>query len=918
MLFSARLLALLSLSSIAVSLPAVSNDLSTQSPAQVLSGLNLSFPGPIPTSNAAFTCQVLSKLFSDNETFSSSSPFYTPLFEIPWSETCWLEPACIVTPRNEKDVSLIMIVISILQTKFAVRSGGHLVAPGYNGVGSDGVLIALQNLNRLAMSADTKTLTVGPGQRWGPVYNFASTYNVTVLGGREPTVGVGGLLLLGGLSLFYNTYGTSMSRISRYGVVLPNGRILNATSTENSDLFHALKGGITNFGIVTEFDLDTIPNSNNIYFEIYLYTPENTPAVLSAFANWTSNPNTDIKSNIEIRVQNTQTLAFLGYSEPTFRPAVFNEFYKIPVLSTESGPTNGTLLDVVASPAANAPNPGNTISKPFVHTIPNDKFLLEQYQLYLNLSANLPPNMLYSFDPQAVLPNLVTQSNAHYGGNLFNLEPVPQMWINIVMDYLSPENTTLATSKVDDFVNTAKASAQKQGLLLPFLLGNDAGVGDEVLRGYGPGSFAYIESIAAKLTTWLIFAINSMKRVRPDRLRTQALELWDVLVRGSLVERNGFSLTNNGPLTTTFTAPASCSTAYETMLGVATDPSLIQWGAQCEWQPPADCNPSGSVIQSIDSSAEGGNPTAGMIIVYHSPGLVCPYGWATVGAAAKPNPTSTSISGAFNQSDAILGSSLGFFEPELDVFLAALDPGETAVACCPSSYTTIGGACYSTLPSSVFTPTGGCEHILPDGDVGTVYGTWTIGGQTITGGLETITATSPLSTVTTSFAPSDATSYIGVAVNDMFILVHQASDTAMASTASSTSKTNSAVRVRGNENGLGVVATPASRISYLQSKMQNENPDHAMQPYIGLDITKKDIRLLRLLPAPHMDNEIYVALTTASLNDAGLKYEALSYTWGPSTEQYSIRLNSQAGHPVTDNLYYALRRIRHRQAERIL
>jgi hypothetical protein len=297
---------------------------------------------------------------------------------------------------------------------------------------------------------------------------------------------------------------------------------------------------------------------------------------------------------------------------------------------------------------------------------------------------------------------------------------------------------------------------------------------------------------------------------------------------------SGWSLTNNGPLTTTFNAPASCSTAWpETMLAAATDPSYIEWPVQCDWLPPADCNPSGSAIRSIVSSADGSNPTAGNIIVYHSPGLICPSGWATVGAAAKPNPTSTSISGVFNVSDAIpTDSQFAFFEPELDVVLAALDPGETALLCCPrfapslqpigscsslsmarelilfsSSYTTIGGACYSTLPSSVFTPTGGCEVILPDGDVGSVYGTWTIGVETVTGDLETITATTPLLTVTTSFAPSEATSYIGVAVQVMFLLVHQASDTEMASTASSTSKANSAVRVRGNENRLGVVAT---------------------------------------------------------------------------------------------------------------
>jgi hypothetical protein len=147
---------------------------------------------------------------------------------------------------------------------------------------------------------------------------------------------------------------------------------------------------------------------------------------------------------------------------------------------------------------------------------------------------------------------------------------------------------------------------------------------------------------------------------------------------------SAYSLLNNGPLTTTFTAPASCSTAYATIVAPVSDPAFLQWSAQCDWLPPADCNPSGSAIRSIYSSANGGNPSADNIIVYHSPGLVCPSGWATVGAARKLSPTSTSISGAFSLSGEFQpGNNPGFFEPFLDVVVAALDPSETAVACCP-------------------------------------------------------------------------------------------------------------------------------------------------------------------------------------------------------------------------------------------
>ena len=70
--------------------------------------------------------------------------------------------------------------------------------------------------------------------------------------------------------------------------------------------------------------------------------------------------------------------------------------------------------------------------------------------------------------------------------------------MNIVMDYRDSKDNALAISKANEFINTAKASAQKKGLFLPFLLGNDAGVTDGVLQGYGAQSVQYIKKIAAK------------------------------------------------------------------------------------------------------------------------------------------------------------------------------------------------------------------------------------------------------------------------------------------------------------------------------------------------------------------------------------------------------------------------------------
>jgi FAD/FMN-containing dehydrogenase len=43
--------------------------------------------------------------------------------------------------------------------------------------------------------------------------------------------------------------------------VLGDGRVINASSTSEPDLYRALRGGGSNFGIITAFELETYPYS---------------------------------------------------------------------------------------------------------------------------------------------------------------------------------------------------------------------------------------------------------------------------------------------------------------------------------------------------------------------------------------------------------------------------------------------------------------------------------------------------------------------------------------------------------------------------------------------------------------------------------------------------------------------------------
>lgn len=102
-----------------------------------------------------------------------------------------------VLAENKEDVSLALKTIKFFQMKFATRSGGHSPNPGWSSIAGSGILIDLQNLNQISVNNDKRLVAIGPGQRWGKVYEILDPYGLSVIGGRIPQVGVGGLILGG-------------------------------------------------------------------------------------------------------------------------------------------------------------------------------------------------------------------------------------------------------------------------------------------------------------------------------------------------------------------------------------------------------------------------------------------------------------------------------------------------------------------------------------------------------------------------------------------------------------------------------------------------------------------------------------------------------------------------------------------------
>lgn len=110
-----------------------------------------------------------------------------------------LSPACILAPPSAGDVAHAVSILAKARCSFAVKSHGHAPAAGFANI-QDGVTIDLRALDAVTVSSDTQVASIGAGAAWLDVYAALDARGLTVAGGRNGLVGVGGLLLGGGIS----------------------------------------------------------------------------------------------------------------------------------------------------------------------------------------------------------------------------------------------------------------------------------------------------------------------------------------------------------------------------------------------------------------------------------------------------------------------------------------------------------------------------------------------------------------------------------------------------------------------------------------------------------------------------------------------------------------------------------------------
>jgi FAD/FMN-containing dehydrogenase len=138
----------------------------------------------------------------------------------------------------------------------SVRAGGH----GLNGqaVVDDGLVVDMTEFNEIRIDAETRTAWAQPGATTGQYTDAAQQYGLATPFGDAASVGLGGITLGGGIGFLTRKYGLTIDNLLAVELVTAEGQIVQASATENEDLFWALRGGGGNFGVVTGFQYQLV------------------------------------------------------------------------------------------------------------------------------------------------------------------------------------------------------------------------------------------------------------------------------------------------------------------------------------------------------------------------------------------------------------------------------------------------------------------------------------------------------------------------------------------------------------------------------------------------------------------------------------------------------------------------------------
>ena len=169
-----------------------------------------------------------------------------------WNGMIDKRPAVIVRCEGAADVSHAITFARERDLLVSVRGGGHSISG--KSVSHGGLMIDLSKMNSVRIDRATSTARADGGCLEGDIDHEAALVGLATTGGIVSHTGAGGLTLGGGFGRLCRKFGMACDNLVGADIVTVDGRLRHVSDEEDPDLMWALRGGGSNFGVVTALE----------------------------------------------------------------------------------------------------------------------------------------------------------------------------------------------------------------------------------------------------------------------------------------------------------------------------------------------------------------------------------------------------------------------------------------------------------------------------------------------------------------------------------------------------------------------------------------------------------------------------------------------------------------------------------------
>jgi FAD/FMN-containing dehydrogenase len=201
-----------------------------------------------------------------------------------WNGFIDRRPALIVQPTGAADVVDAVNFAREQNLTLSIKGGGHNVAG--NAVNDDGLVIDLSQMRGVHVDAATGRVRAQGGATLGDMDRETQLFGLAVPAGVVSTTGVAGLTLHGGAGHLRRKHGLSIDNLLSVDIVTADGELRKASATENEDLFWAVRGAGSNFGVVTSFEFQGHPLGPMVAVGAVFYPQEEARTLLPAWRDY--------------------------------------------------------------------------------------------------------------------------------------------------------------------------------------------------------------------------------------------------------------------------------------------------------------------------------------------------------------------------------------------------------------------------------------------------------------------------------------------------------------------------------------------------------------------------------------------------------------------------------------------------------